>query len=177
MKGQAVLSVHQQKSSKLLKNTHLLRCAASFPGFCRGRLHRRISMYAFPILNQSAIFVVFVIGSSAYFCIRLRRLFLAALISSFIWSRNYSSTFACLASGHPGSGPGQAFEQPDPKRVIKQPVKSVEWAPPTFWSIDGQSPLYSSIQMTSFTYQLPEFRSISDIIKGRVICKTPCIRM
>ena len=35
-----------------------------------------------PILNQSAIFVGFVIGSSTYFHIRLRRLFLAALISS-----------------------------------------------------------------------------------------------
>jgi len=41
-----------------------------------------------PIPNQSAIFVGFVIGSSAYYRIRLRRLFLAALISSLIWNRN-----------------------------------------------------------------------------------------
>jgi len=37
-----------------------------------------------PFLNQSAIFVGFFIGSSTYFHIRLRRLFLAALISSLI---------------------------------------------------------------------------------------------
>jgi len=43
-------------------------------------LYHRIN----PILNQSAIFVDFVIGSSTYFYIRLRRLFLAALISSLI---------------------------------------------------------------------------------------------
>jgi hypothetical protein len=41
-----------------------------------------------PIPNQSAIFVGFVIDSSAYYRIRLRRLFLAALISSLIWNRN-----------------------------------------------------------------------------------------
>jgi len=41
-----------------------------------------------PAPNQSAIFVSFVIGSSVYFHIRLRRLFLAALISSLIWNRN-----------------------------------------------------------------------------------------
>jgi len=39
-----------------------------------------------PIPIQSAIFVGFVIGSSTYFHIRLRRLFLAALISSLTWN-------------------------------------------------------------------------------------------
>jgi len=37
-----------------------------------------------PALNQSAIFVGIVIGSSTYFHTRLRRLFLTALISSLI---------------------------------------------------------------------------------------------
>ena len=46
-----------------------------------------------PIPNQSAILVGFVIGSSSYECIRLRRLFLAALISSLIWNRN--KTMCC----------------------------------------------------------------------------------
>ncbi|MDQ5986793.1 MAG: hypothetical protein CSYNP_02526 [Syntrophus sp. SKADARSKE-3] len=32
-------------NNRLLKNIHLLRCAASFPGFRRGRLHRRTPMY------------------------------------------------------------------------------------------------------------------------------------
>jgi len=50
-----------------------------------------------PIPNQSAIFVGFVIGSSAYYRIRLRRLFLAALISSLIWNRNYLSRDAFIA--------------------------------------------------------------------------------
>ncbi|MDQ5985736.1 MAG: hypothetical protein CSYNP_01452 [Syntrophus sp. SKADARSKE-3] len=62
---------------RLLKNAHLLRSTASL-------VTRSTSMYVFPILNQSAIFVVFVIGSSMYFSIHLRRLFLAALISSLI---------------------------------------------------------------------------------------------
>ncbi|MCX5906497.1 MAG: hypothetical protein NTY64_04715, partial [Deltaproteobacteria bacterium] len=44
-----------------------------------------------PIPNQSAIIVGFVIGSSAYNVYACKSLFLAALISSFIWNRNYSS--------------------------------------------------------------------------------------
>ena len=40
--------------------------------------------FVIPVLNQCAIFVGIVIGSSMYFCIRLRRLFLAASISSLI---------------------------------------------------------------------------------------------
>jgi phosphomevalonate kinase len=42
-----------------------------------------------PVPNQSAICVGSVIGSSTYGTIRLRRLFLAALISSLIWNWHY----------------------------------------------------------------------------------------
>ncbi|MDQ5984694.1 MAG: hypothetical protein CSYNP_00390 [Syntrophus sp. SKADARSKE-3] len=54
------------------------------PAFARAGYINVLRMYAIPILNQSSIIVVFVIGSSTYFFIRLRRLFLAALISSLI---------------------------------------------------------------------------------------------
>jgi hypothetical protein len=56
-------------------------------------------------LYKSAIFVGFVIGSSTYFHIRLRRLFLAALISSLIRKRKngFVKRSGCGVALHPSS--------------------------------------------------------------------------
>ncbi len=45
-------------------------------------------MGSYPVLNQSASCVGFVVGSSTYQYVRLRRLLLAALLSSLIENRN-----------------------------------------------------------------------------------------
>ena len=91
----AVALVKQGKIKPVVTETFPPRRGGKGPSTLPGESDRRAGRpdRLIPIPNQSAILVGFVIGSSSYECIRLRRLFLAALISSLIWNRN--KTMCC----------------------------------------------------------------------------------